>query len=120
MHLIVPAEELERNPWKNSVALLPLREAAKLQQGGEVPLPGGAGRFAVTVDGTESEEEVAALKVPIQLNTHVYMFLVTCLVIANKDPGGGTSGEKMMNNVSKRSCRRWRCCNTQKGGAALG
>lgn len=69
VHLIVPAEELAAKPWKNAVALYSLREAAKNQPGRQSSLPGGAGRFAVTVDGTESEEECASLKVAFQLQT---------------------------------------------------
>lgn len=63
MHLIVPAEELARKPWKNAVALFSLAEAAERQLNVDSELPGGAGRFAVTVDGTETEEQIAALKV---------------------------------------------------------
>lgn len=63
VHLIVPQEELAAKPWKNSVALFALKDAADLHLNINSTLPGGAGRFAVTVDGTETEEQVAALKV---------------------------------------------------------
>ena len=63
VHLIVPQEELTAKAWKNSVALYSLKDAANLQLNVDCKLPGGAGRFAVTVDGTETEEQVAALKV---------------------------------------------------------
>lgn len=63
MHIIAPAEELSKNPFRNAVAILPLREAARLASQGETVLPECASRLAVTVDGTESEEEVGALKV---------------------------------------------------------
>lgn len=63
MHIIAPAEELARNPLKNSVAILSLRQAARLSADGGSALPDCASRLAVTVDGTETEEEVASLKV---------------------------------------------------------
>ena len=63
VHLIVPHQELASQPWKNAVALYSLKDAVDLQLNVHSTLPGGAGRFAVTVDGTETEEEVAALKV---------------------------------------------------------
>lgn len=58
MHIIAPVEELEKKPLANAVGLVSLRDAAKGKA-----LPESAARMAVTVDGTESEEEVAALKV---------------------------------------------------------
>ena len=63
VHIIAPAEELRRNPLKNAVALLPLAEAAQLASEGQSALPEGAARLAVTVDGRETEQQVAALKV---------------------------------------------------------
>ena len=63
VHVIAPAEVLAQNPLKNAVALLSLRDAAQLQQEGQEARPQGAARLAVTVDGTETEAEVAALKV---------------------------------------------------------
>lgn len=63
MHLIVPSEVLKVKSWKNSVALFSLKEAADLGLNVDSKLPGGAGRFAVTVDGTETEDQIAALKV---------------------------------------------------------
>lgn len=63
VHIIAPAEELRRNPMKNAVALLSLREAAQLASEGQTAMPEGAARLAVTVDGRETEQEVAALKV---------------------------------------------------------
>lgn len=59
VHVIAPIDELAKNPLPNSVALVSLRDfAAK-----GVTLPEAAARYAITVDGTESEAEVEALKV---------------------------------------------------------
>ena len=63
MHVIAPADVLAQSPLKNAVALLSLRDAVRLQQEGQEARPQGAARLAVTVDGTETEAEVAALKV---------------------------------------------------------
>ena len=71
VHLIVPAEELKAKPWKNAVAIFPLKDAADLKPSKDSELPGGAGRFAVTVDGTESEEQIAALKVWLLCQSYV-------------------------------------------------
>lgn len=63
MGVLAPVEELEKNPLQNAVAIVPLRDAlARADADGTIPLPDGAGRFAVTLDGTESEEEVKGLK----------------------------------------------------------
>ena len=69
MHVIAPADVLAQNPLKNAVALLSLRDAVRLQQEGQEVRPQGAARLAVTVDGTETEADVAALKVG--LNTTI-------------------------------------------------
>ena len=63
---MAPAAELRQNPFKNAVAILPLREAVELEQSGQAVQPEHSGRFAVTVDGTESEEDIAKLKVQPQ------------------------------------------------------
>ena len=64
VHVIAPAGELQREHLPHAVALLPLKEAAAAQQSPQgLQLPGGAGRLVVTIDGTESEAEVAALQV---------------------------------------------------------
>ncbi len=62
MHVIAPAQALQTDLLPHAVALLPLREAASAIRSGGVSLPEGAGRFVVSVDGTESEEDVTALK----------------------------------------------------------
>ena len=62
MHVIAPAQALQTDPLPHAVALLPLREAASAIRSGGVSLPEGAGRFVVSVDGTESEKDVTALK----------------------------------------------------------
>ncbi len=40
-----------------------MKEAAAASRDGGISLPEGAGRFVVSVDGTESEEDIATLKV---------------------------------------------------------
>lgn len=62
MHVIVPADAVAAAPMKGAVAQVPLREAAKAGAGGP-PLPEGTERFVVSVDGTESEAELASLQV---------------------------------------------------------
>jgi (E)-4-hydroxy-3-methylbut-2-enyl-diphosphate synthase len=56
--VIVPSEELEKNPLENAVALVSLEEAVKT--GGKVPE--GAIRLAVEIDGTEDDETIAKVK----------------------------------------------------------
>ena len=63
MHVIAPAAALQADPLPHAVASFPLAEAAAALGSGGVALPEGAGRFVVTVDGTESEEDLAALRV---------------------------------------------------------
>ena len=71
VHIIAPAEELKRSPFKNAVAIQPLAEAVQLEQEGQSAVkPEASGRFAVTVDGTETEEEVKKLKVSPLLTMH--------------------------------------------------
>ena len=62
MHVIAPAQALQTDPLPHAVALFPLREAASAIRNSGVSLPEGAGRFVVSVDGTESEEDITALK----------------------------------------------------------
>ena len=85
MHLIAPAEELKAKPWKNAVALFSLKDAADLQLGRESDLPGGAGRFAVRVDGTESEEQIAALKVEVVCYSFEPLRLLTLFPLRNSN-----------------------------------
>jgi (E)-4-hydroxy-3-methylbut-2-enyl-diphosphate synthase len=56
--LIAPAEELEKDPLPNAIALMSLSDA--IAKNGE--LPTGAIRLAVTVDGDEEEDEIKAIK----------------------------------------------------------
>jgi hypothetical protein len=64
VHMIADAEDLEADPLPHAVACYSLSEAAAALRSGEgVRLPQGAGRFVVSVDGTEPEEDVAALRV---------------------------------------------------------
>ncbi len=62
MHVMAPANVLAEDPLPQAVAVQPLREVATASRNGGHSLPPGAGRFAVTIDGTETEEEVASLK----------------------------------------------------------
>ena len=56
--LIAPAEELEKDPLPNAIALMSLSDA--IAKKGE--LPTGAIRLAVTIDGDEEEDEIKAIK----------------------------------------------------------
>ena len=56
--VIVPAEELEKDPLPNAVALMSVGDAVAKNGA----LPDGAVRLAVSVDGTESEEDIAKIK----------------------------------------------------------
>ena len=62
MHVLAPAEVLAADPLPGAVAQVALREAAGAGPAGPA-LPQGTERFAVVVDGTESEEELASLQV---------------------------------------------------------
>lgn len=59
VHMLAGAATLAADPLPHAVAVLPLREAA----GGQAPLPDGSQRFVVSIDGTESDEELAQLQV---------------------------------------------------------
>ena len=63
VHVIAPLEELARNPFPHAVAMVPLRDAVAAGSNGGLHLPEGVGRMVVLIDGTESDEEVDALKV---------------------------------------------------------
>lgn len=56
--VIVPAEELERNPLENAVALMSLKDA--VMSNGK--LPAGAIRLAVEIDGSEDDSTIAKVK----------------------------------------------------------
>ena len=63
VHVIAPAAALQAEPLPHAVASFPLAEAAAAHRNGGMSLPEGSGRFVVTVDGTESEEDIATLRV---------------------------------------------------------
>ena len=65
VHVIAPVEELARNPFPHAVAMVPLRDAVAAGSNGGLHLPEGVGRMVVLIDGTESDEEVDALKVSL-------------------------------------------------------
>eukprot|EP00879_Flechtneria_rotunda_P018245 GHRR01019140.1.p2 GENE.GHRR01019140.1~~GHRR01019140.1.p2 ORF type:complete len:115 (-),score=47.82 GHRR01019140.1:1075-1419(-) len=58
VHILAPAAELAANPLAGAVAVLSVREA--LATGGKVPA--GAARLALTLDGSETDEQLAAIK----------------------------------------------------------
>ncbi len=92
VHVIAPAAALEADPLQHAVAAFPLSEAAAAVRAGGVRLPEGAGRFAVSVDGTEPEEDVAALRVcfllPISISA-ISLKLVIFSILASWGPGSG-------------------------------
>ncbi|KAG2492083.1 hypothetical protein HYH03_009579 [Edaphochlamys debaryana] len=57
-HVIAPVEALAKDPLPGAVALVSLKKAVA----GGVALPEGSTRWAIEVDGTETEEELGALK----------------------------------------------------------
>lgn len=63
VHVLAPAEVLAADPLPDAVAVMQLAVAASAARSGGVQLPEGAGRLAVFIDGTESDEDLAALKV---------------------------------------------------------
>lgn len=63
VNVIAPAEVLAQNPLPDAVAVMQLAVAASAHRSGGVKLPEGAGRLAVFIDGTESDEDLATLKV---------------------------------------------------------
>lgn len=75
VHVIAPAAALEADSLPHAVASYSLSEAAAALRTGGVRLPQGAGRFCVSVDGTESEEDVAALRVRSHLPCSLNIFL---------------------------------------------
>ena len=62
VHVMAPANVLAQDPLPHAVAVQPLTEVATASQNGGHSLPPGVTRFAVTIDGTESEDQVASLK----------------------------------------------------------
>jgi (E)-4-hydroxy-3-methylbut-2-enyl-diphosphate synthase len=73
VHVIVPADKLAADPLPGAVTLHTLRDAVAAHKAGGVKLPQGSTRLAISVDGTESEAEIGALKqlspVVVLLNT---------------------------------------------------
>ncbi|KAL4448645.1 hypothetical protein ABPG75_005864 [Micractinium tetrahymenae] len=62
VHVMVPAEALAADPLPDAVAVMQLAVAASAHRAGGIKLPEGAGRLAVFIDGTETDEDIAALK----------------------------------------------------------
>lgn len=61
VHVLAPSQVLAQAPLPGAIAVLPLKEAIAAKNSGGIQLPEGAARLAVTIDGTESEEELAQL-----------------------------------------------------------
>lgn len=59
VHTIVPIDTLRETPLNGAVAAIDLKDT----EGGVPQLPEGTNRFAVTVDGTESDDLIRSLKV---------------------------------------------------------
>ncbi|GLC39356.1 hypothetical protein PLESTB_000893800 [Pleodorina starrii] len=57
-HVIAPLDALARDPLPGAIALVPLKQAAA----GGLTLPEGSSRWAIEVDGSESEEQLAAIR----------------------------------------------------------
>eukprot|EP00195_Chlamydomonas_chlamydogama_P017274 CAMPEP_0202902060 /NCGR_PEP_ID=MMETSP1392-20130828/16134_1 /ASSEMBLY_ACC=CAM_ASM_000868 /TAXON_ID=225041 /ORGANISM="Chlamydomonas chlamydogama, Strain SAG 11-48b" /LENGTH=702 /DNA_ID=CAMNT_0049588743 /DNA_START=163 /DNA_END=2271 /DNA_ORIENTATION=+ len=62
VHTIVPAAVLAADPLPGAVTLHTLKDAVKAHKAGGVKLPEGSTRLAIEVDGTETTEEISALK----------------------------------------------------------
>ena len=62
IHVMAPAAALAQDPFPHAVAVHPLTELATASSNGGHSLPPGVTRFAVTINGTESEKQVASLK----------------------------------------------------------
>ena len=104
MHVIVPADALAADPMKGAVAQVPLREAAKAGAGGP-PLPEGIERFVVSVDGTESEAELASLQ-------------VACSGFTSTFPGSWNS--RMCSDIFTIALKlSWPCCRWRAEASAL-
>ena len=69
MFPIVPADVLRQNPLQHAVALMPLAEVASAHRNGGLKLPEAAGRLAITVDGTETDDDLECLKVRDPVST---------------------------------------------------
>ena len=73
MHSIVPLATLQRTPLAGAVAAVDLREAL----GGFPDFPEGTTRFVVTVDGTETADEIRSLEAR-RLPLHRKNFINSC------------------------------------------
>nr|AJR27235.1 1-hydroxy-2-methyl-2-(E)-butenyl 4-diphosphate synthase [Haematococcus lacustris] len=62
VHLLVPLAELAAKPLAGAITLCDLSEAVKAHRQGGLKLPEGSTRFAVSIHGTESDEELAMLQ----------------------------------------------------------
>lgn len=73
--VLVPGPSLEKVDLPNAVAIYDIAEWAA--KGADAPLPGGAGRLALTVRGDEPDEVLAQLPafnpVMVLLDTHEHL-----------------------------------------------
>lgn len=80
VHVLAPAAALVADPLPGAIAILPLREAVAATS-----LPEGAARLAVEIDGTETEQQLAAVKkldaVVVLLNIKVGRFPLCQLIV---------------------------------------
>lgn len=63
MHVLSGVATLSQDPLPHAVAIVPLTEAVAAP-GGRPQLPHGCERLVVTIDGTESDEELSSVQVP--------------------------------------------------------
>ncbi len=69
--MIAPASALSQAPVQGAVALYPLREAVSAGPQGP-QLPEGCTRFAVSVDGTETDAEIEAISKVCEACAHTH------------------------------------------------
>lgn len=67
MHVMAHAELLRADPLPHAVVIVTLAELADTARGNgsgdQMPLPDGCSRYAIAVDGTEQDWQVATLAV---------------------------------------------------------
>ena len=61
VHVLAGVATLSKDPLPHAVAIVPLRDAVKAA-GARPQLPEGCQRMVVTIDGTESDEELASVQ----------------------------------------------------------
>jgi len=96
--VLVPGASLEQVDVPNAVAVYDLAEWAA--KGADAPLPGGAGRLALTVRGDESDEVLAQLPafnpVMVLLDTHEHLSRLHAGKSEQVDEGAGNCGGALL------------------------